>query len=100
MSVDAHAAAGTLTHAGKAYYFCSTSCLHQFKANPKAFVSRDRAGPAPPLRAPSRPRAGKDFAKDPICGMVVDKAGSLKIERAGRAYYFCSVGCQRTFESP
>ncbi|MEW6324225.1 MAG: heavy metal translocating P-type ATPase [Nitrospirota bacterium] len=40
------------------------------------------------------------MAKDPICGMVIDKATALKTERAGRAYYFCSPACQRTFESP
>ena len=32
--------------------------------------------------------------------MVVEKATALKTERAGRVYYFCSSGCQRTFESP
>jgi Cu+-exporting ATPase len=46
------------------------------------------------------PEDAKDFAKDPICGMLVPKATSLKSERGGRAYYFCSTGCQRTFESP
>ncbi len=39
-------------------------------------------------------------AKDPICGMMVDKATALRSERGGRTYYFCSTGCQRTFESP
>lgn len=37
---------------------------------------------------------------DPICGMVVSKAAVLKSERGGRTYYFCSAGCQKTFESP
>ena len=46
------------------------------------------------------PDGAKGMAKDPICGMVVEKATALKSERGGRAYYFCSVGCQRTFESP
>jgi len=46
------------------------------------------------------PVGKKELAKDPICGMMVDKATSLKSERGGRAYYFFSVGCQRTFESP
>jgi Cu+-exporting ATPase len=32
--------------------------------------------------------------------MVVDKATALKVERAGRTYYFCSSNCVRTFESP
>lgn len=39
-------------------------------------------------------------AKDPICGMLVDKATAIHSERNGRTYYFCSAGCQRTFESP
>lgn len=40
------------------------------------------------------------MAKDPICGMVVDKATALKTERAGRTYYFCSQSCLKTFENP
>lgn len=41
-----------------------------------------------------------ELAKDPICGMMVDKATALTTERSGRAYYFCSAACQRTFEDP
>ncbi|OXS89093.1 copper-translocating P-type ATPase [Pandoraea apista] len=40
------------------------------------------------------------LAKDPICGMMVDKATALSSERSGRTYYFCSQGCLQTFESP
>ncbi|MBI5946964.1 MAG: heavy metal translocating P-type ATPase [Chloroflexi bacterium] len=40
------------------------------------------------------------MAKDPICGMVIDKATALHAERNGRVYYFCSPNCLRTFESP
>jgi Cu+-exporting ATPase len=43
---------------------------------------------------------GDTMAKDPICGMVIDKATALKLERNGRTYYFCSPNCLRTFESP
>lgn len=32
--------------------------------------------------------------------MLVDQASPLRTERGGRSYYVCSVGCQRTFESP
>ena len=39
-------------------------------------------------------------AKDPICGMVVDRATAVTAERGGRVYYFCSTNCLRTFESP
>ena len=43
---------------------------------------------------------GRERAKDPICGMMVDKATALTCERGGRTYYFCSQSCLRTFEDP
>lgn len=95
MAVDEARAAGSAIHAGTTYYFCSTACLHQFTAHPEGFVNNTTA----PVGLPPR-KASENTAKDPICGMVVDKTTALKTERAGRAYYFCSVGCQRTFESP
>jgi len=44
--------------------------------------------------------ASGNMAKDPICGMMVDKTTALSRERGGRSYYFCSDTCLRTFESP
>ncbi|WP_454876408.1 heavy metal translocating P-type ATPase [Pseudomonas farris] len=44
--------------------------------------------------------ASGKMAKDPICGMMVDKTTALSRERGGRSYYFCSDTCVRTFESP
>ncbi|WP_372437040.1 heavy metal translocating P-type ATPase [Pseudomonas chlororaphis subsp. aureofaciens] len=44
--------------------------------------------------------ASGTMAKDPICGMMVDKTTALSRERGGRRYYFCSDTCLRTFESP
>ncbi|SDY41057.1 heavy metal translocating P-type ATPase [Pseudomonas sp. NFIX28] len=41
-----------------------------------------------------------NLAKDPICGMMVDKSTALSQERGGRRYYFCSDTCLRTFVSP
>jgi Cu+-exporting ATPase len=40
------------------------------------------------------------MAKDPVCGMVVDRRTGLSSTIGGRAWYFCSPACQRTFESP
>ncbi len=110
MTVDEKASAGTAVFADATYYFCSENCLRKFEANPGAYVhagsqahgANPHAGHAHamPAAPPAPPAAKKDLAKDPICGMVVDKATALKTERAGRAYYFCSAGCQRTFESP
>jgi Cu+-exporting ATPase len=50
--------------------------------------------------AADRGQSAETMAKDPICGMVIDKTTALTIERNGRTYYFCSPNCQRTFESP
>lgn len=98
MRVNEQDAAGRLSYQGKDYFFCSDNCLQQCKAAPARFNS----GCTPPhIHSPpaanATPYGGK--AKDPVCGMLVDKATALKTERAGRSYYFCSVGCQRTFES-
>jgi len=106
MTVDEASAAGTSVFDGRTFYFCSAHCLRAFEANPKPFiasgappvtgkVAAGQAMPAGPAAAKAT-KPSKEMAKDPICGMVVDKATALKSERAGRAYYFCSVGCQRT----
>ena len=48
----------------------------------------------------SRPGSESGKAKDPICGMVIEKSTALTSQRGGRTYYFCSPGCLKTFESP
>ena len=37
------------------------------------------------------------MATDPICGMTVDEAASLRAERGGQTYYFCCDHCRRKF---
>ena len=98
MSVEPASAAGTFAHAGNTYHFCSPRCLEKFKADPPRYLRGADNGA--PLQAQQQKKPAGNLAKDPICGMMVDKATALKVERGGRAYYFCSVGCQRTFESP
>ncbi len=113
MTVEEKKAAGTSVYRGTTYYFCSTGCLDKFKAGPAAYLQTESnvipmkaaVGQshvhAPGMAAPApKARPAKDMAKDPICGMVVEKATALRSERAGRTYYFCSTGCLRTFESP
>lgn len=103
---------------GRSYYFCSARCQSAFLAAPNRYTRPQAVAAQPPVQhshhhaslhihakdggagATVSKKPAKDMAKDPICGMVVDKATALKAERAGRTYYFCSVGCQRTFESP
>ena len=50
----------------------------------------------------ARPVFGSEvrMARDPVCGMMVDTATALRNEIGGRPFYFCSSGCQRTFEAP
>ena len=38
-------------------------------------------------------------AKDPICGMTVDKSKArYKADFQGKTFYFCCAGCKQTFE--
>ena len=38
MAVDPTRAAGSTVHDGQTYYFCSTGCLHKFRAEPQKFL--------------------------------------------------------------
>ncbi len=89
------------------YWFCSSHCEKSFLANPAQYIPHPshehaRVGASTPTTAAATPAAGgaKQLAKDPICGMMVDKATALSTERGNRKYYFCSESCLRTFESP
>lgn len=39
MTVDPATAAGSVSHAGTTYHFCSTHCVHKFRANPQKYLS-------------------------------------------------------------
>jgi Cu+-exporting ATPase len=37
--------------------------------------------------------------KDPVCGMDIDPATAAgKSEYMGQTYYFCSLGCKKSFD--
>jgi uncharacterized membrane protein YraQ (UPF0718 family)/YHS domain-containing protein len=36
-------------------------------------------------------------AKDPVCGMTVDRSSALTLRHDGRTYYFCGQGCRDRF---
>ncbi|MBI4689149.1 MAG: HAD-IC family P-type ATPase, partial [Nitrospirae bacterium] len=89
------------------YYFCSRPCKEDFDKDPESFINP----PSPPFvkggmggfkheMISSIAKAISEMAKDPICGMVIPKERSIKREVGGRAYYFCSENCVRTFEAP
>jgi Cu+-exporting ATPase len=91
MNVEERASRSFL-HRGKTYFFCSEHCRDKFVAGPDSYLGD--------ATAPLVTKAGRDLAKDPICGMLVDKATALRAERGGRTYYFCSPQCLATFENP
>ncbi len=99
MDVDPGKAAGKSTYRGEVICFCSLRCKERFDADPESFTSKTPK--AEPHKIMTAAGAGAmETAKDPVCGMVVDKNKSLKKELGGRAYYFCSDGCLKTFEAP
>jgi len=53
--------------------------------------------PSPSM--PMAPAASADKAKDPICGMFVDKAKSIKHTHEGADYYFCADNCLAKFKA-
>ena len=40
MTVDPDSAAGSYEYKGRAYYFCSTQCLHKFRDDPERFLNQ------------------------------------------------------------
>lgn len=121
MTIEDRDAAATTEYKGQTYYFCSVKCKKEFDRSPENFIDEIAAAVAPAEAMPSGhmhadhahaghthvghgqagPAQGEaGMAKDPICGMVVNKATAIKREVGGRTYYFCSDSCVKTFESP
>jgi YHS domain-containing protein len=42
---------------------------------------------------------GETMARDPVCGMTVDRSRAPRSEFGGVTYYFCSEGDKRTFDA-
>lgn len=53
MQVDPNHAAGSVTHAGKTYYFCSQHCVRRFQAHPDDFASGKKSQEAMPTAKPT-----------------------------------------------
>ena len=112
MPVDPVPTAASREYAGQKYWFCSSHCQQKFDAAPQQYVKPPVLAEAPaPAQAMTHQHGAGSMAaaqtasqggkaKDPVCGMMVNKATALKTERGARSYYFCSESCLRTFESP
>ncbi|MBI4686685.1 MAG: cadmium-translocating P-type ATPase [Nitrospirae bacterium] len=92
MTIDKKDAAGASTYKGTTYHFCAHICKEEFDKDPEAYLNK---------KVEVKVEVEKEgMAKDPVCGMVVPKARSIKREIGGRTYYFCAESCVKTFESP
>ena len=103
MTVDPAEAAGRHDHNGTAYYFCGTSCLERFRADPERVLGKK------PLTLVTMPNPRKPLPMmqpvgqgeiDPVCGMTVQPAtaaGSYKYRE--KNYYFCATRCLEKFRA-
>ena len=103
MTVDPAEAAGRHDHNGTAYYFCGTSCLERFRADPERVLGKKpltlvtMANPRKPLPM-MQPVAQGEI--DPVCGMTVQPATAAgSFEHGGKTYYFCAARCLEKFRA-
>ncbi len=61
----------------------------------KLFANLSATGVFVVLLAMTRRRG----ARDPVCGMRVDRGKAIRMEAGGRKLYFCGEGCARTFQA-
>lgn len=93
MKIDPVHAAGTAKFAGKTYYFCHSSCLTKFQADPEKFTGRPQrvaapaAAPQPQGKAsqytcPMHPEIIRDRPGScPLCGMALEPMEATAEER-------------------
>lgn len=100
MTIEDKDAIATSTYKSITYYFCSKPCKDDFDKDSTAYIDKKVSMPGKEELIAITSKAIGEMAKDPICGMVIPKERSIKREAGGRAYYFCSEDCVRTFEAP
>lgn len=102
MTVDPAHAAGSFTHEGKRYFFCSASCEKKFAAEPKRYLSMPHPEDHQPGHDPATtsPTVKDPTVKDPVCGMTIDPAKAAATEiHQGKTIHFCSTRCRQKFVS-
>ncbi|HEY9869921.1 MAG TPA: heavy metal translocating P-type ATPase [Candidatus Obscuribacterales bacterium] len=114
MTVDPASAAGSHTHEGNTYYFCSKHCQEKFRANPNAYLDRgatgtvgetERHAPVPaasdlePHTCPMHPEirsAGPGSC--PKCGMALEPVSAPR--PAERTEYVCPMHPEIVADKP
>jgi Cu+-exporting ATPase len=105
MTISPADAVGSHQHRGTTYYFCATSCLERFKADPEAFLDRgDRptapaAPPGVPYICPMDPEVRQDGpGACPKCGMALEP--DLAAMPAMRVEYTCPMHPEIVRDAP
>ncbi|MFZ6656704.1 heavy metal translocating P-type ATPase [Undibacterium sp. TJN19] len=90
---------------GVAYYFCSTSCLGKFTAQPENYVKPRKvialgslpATAAPAIQATAMQSDPHGEHRDPVCGMQVNAQSKHQCIHENKTYYFCCASCLEKF---
>jgi Cu+-exporting ATPase len=106
MTISPADAAGTYPYKGTTYYFCATSCLERFKADPESFLGTrpEPATPSPADRAtpyicPMDPEVRQlGPGACPKCGMALEP--DLSAAPAFRVEYTCPMHPEIVRDSP
>ena len=77
-----------------------TPALHRRTAVERSSVIRLDGSEAGDPEASTAVVPESGTSRDPVCGMVVQRATALRTQSGGRTHYFCSTGCQRSFVEP
>ncbi|HEX2639893.1 MAG TPA: HAD-IC family P-type ATPase, partial [Pyrinomonadaceae bacterium] len=100
MTVAPESAAGSYTHKGETYYFCSKGCLEKFKkqvGGEPAMSGSVQLGRKKVIDEQMRMDT-EGTEVDPVCKMLVSPAtAAAKYDYNGKTYYFCNVGCKERF---
>jgi Cu+-exporting ATPase len=86
MNVDPAHSAGSYDFEGVTYHFCSTHCLHKFRADPRRYLGAEtppEAMPAGQYTCPMHPEIVQEgFGTCPICGMALEPM-EVSLEETG-----------------
>ena len=100
MQVDPATTKHTYSHSGKIYFFCCPQCVDRFKCGPERYLKQPVPSGLVTLGIPASQQAKPDLARDPVCGMNVERAFAKFVsQREGKSYYFCSRSCLEKFEA-
>jgi Cu+-exporting ATPase len=109
MQIDPTKAAGTSEYQGMTYYFCSTKCLNDFRADPKQYTLSSTDRPGTP--SPSRGRTAGEYTcpmhpevrqigpgNCPKCGMALEPVTVAAPAR--RTEYTCPMHPEIVRDAP